>query len=279
MVTRGQLLERGLTAKAVRHRVRTRRLHPVQPGVYAVGRPELTRYGRWMAAVLSCGDGAALSHESAAALWGLVDRESRTVISVPPGRQLRRGDIRLHRMRLDPEDVGTHRGIPVTAAARTLIDLAAVASAPVVEAAVNAADRLDLIDPAGLRREIGGRSRIRGLPALRRLLDRHSFRLTDSELERRFLRLVSKAGIPPPETGVRLNGFKVDFFWPELGLIVETDGLRYHRTASQQARDRRRDQAHLLAGLTTIRFTYGQIAREQADVTTTLAAIAGRLAP
>jgi very-short-patch-repair endonuclease len=179
-------------------------------------------------------------------------------------------------VQLDPDDVDGRRGIPVTTPVRTLIDLAAVLSPAAVESAVNAADKLDMVDPETLRAEIEARSRVRGLPALRRLLDRRTFRLTDSDLERRFLRLVAKAGLPTPDTGVHLNGFKVDFHWPELGLIAETDGLRYHRTPSQQARDRRRDQAHLAAGLTTVRFTHDQVAHEPEHVTATLAALAAR---
>lgn len=106
----------------------------------------------------------------------------------------------------------------------------------------------------------------RGVPALRRLLDRGTFCLTDSELERRFLRLVRSAGLPLPETGRVVNGVRVDFLWAELGLIVETDGLRYHRTPSQQASDRRRDQVHTAAGLTTLRFTHAQVGFEAAEV-------------
>jgi len=112
---------------------------------------------------------------------------------------------------------------------------------------------------------------------LRELLDQRTFRLTDSELERRFLRLVGDAGLPMPLTGKQLNGFKVDFYWPHLGLVVETDGLRYHRTPAQQARDRLRDQAHLAAGLTPLRFTHKQVRYEPGYVRLTLLAVADRL--
>jgi hypothetical protein len=120
-----------------------------------------------------------------------------------------------------------------------------------LEAAVNEADKLDRIDPVRLREALEKMRGEHGVGALIRLLDRRTFRLTESELERRFLRLVRDAGLPPPQTGVWLNGFRVDFFWPELDLVVETDGLRYHRTPAQQTRDRRRDQVHTAAGLTT----------------------------
>jgi very-short-patch-repair endonuclease len=95
-------------------------------------------------------------------------------------------------------------------------------------------------------------------------------------LERRFLPIVRKAGLPLPQTRWRVNGFKVDFYWPELGLVVETDGLRYHRMPAAQARDRVRDQEHAAAGLTPLRFTRAQVRFEPERVEATLAAVASR---
>jgi very-short-patch-repair endonuclease len=117
----------------------------------------------------------------------------------------------------------------------------------------------------------------RGVAILRDTLDRRTFVLTDSELERRFLPIARRAGLPKPETQMMVNGFRVDFYWPELGLVVETDGLRYHRTPTQQAADRVRDQAHAAAGLTPLRFTHAQIAYEPGQVRETLGAVSGRL--
>jgi very-short-patch-repair endonuclease len=109
------------------------------------------------------------------------------------------------------------------------------------------------------------------------LLDLQTFTITDSELERRFLRLARAAGLPTPETQAWVNGFRVDFHWPRLGLVVETDGLRYHRTPAQQARDRLRDQAHTAAGLTALRFAGVQVRFEADQVQATLVAVAKRL--
>lgn len=167
-------------------------------------------------------------------------------------------------------------GIPLTSPTCTLVDLAATLPSDELEAAVNAADKLDLVDPDELRRSLDGMSPRRGVARLRRTLDRRTFTLTDSALERRFLPLARAAGLPPPRTGMRVNGFRVDFFWPDLGLVVETDGLRYHRTPAQQARDRLRDQAHAAAGLTPLRFTHAQVAFEPGHVRGTLAAVAAR---
>jgi very-short-patch-repair endonuclease len=210
-------------------------------------------------------------------LWGLEDREVVITISLPSPKQYRGPGLRAHSVELAPEDLRTRLRIPLTSPSRTLIDLATRVSPNRLEAAVNSADKLDLVDPEGLREEIVGRPGIRGVPALRQLLDSRSFALTDSELERLFLRLTRRAGLPLPETGVRLNGFKVDFLWRDLGLVVETDGLRYHRTAAQQLRDRRRDQVHTAAGLTALRFTHAQVAHEADSVLKTLSTVTRRL--
>lgn len=166
-------------------------------------------------------------------------------------------------------------GIPVTDPVATLVDFASCAPGWQLERAINEADRLDLIDPEALRSAIESLSRRPGLARLRALLDRHTF--SDSGLERRFLRLVRAVGLKTPETQAWVNGFRVDFYWPDLGLVVETDGLRYHRTPAQQAKDRRRDQAHTAVGLTTLRFAEEQVRYEPDRVQTTLAAVAKRL--
>jgi very-short-patch-repair endonuclease len=279
VITRGQLLGLGLGTDAIKHRVATGRLHSVHRGVYALGRPELTREGLWMAAVLSCGPDAVLSHRSAAALWEIRAHRSGPIeVSVPAGSTRRRRGVIVHRRTaFAANDCTRRRGIPVTTPVCTLVDLAAVLDRGRLEAAVNEADKRGLTDPEALRAALDAMARRPGVAALRGLLDRSTFTLTDSELERRFLRIARGAGLGLPRTGQRLNGFKVDFHWPEIGLVVETDGLRYHRTPAQQARDRIRDQAHAAAGLTALRFTHAQVRYEPDRVRATLDAVANRL--
>jgi very-short-patch-repair endonuclease len=247
--------------------------------MYAVGRPELTRYGTWMAAVLACGEGAFLSHSSAASLWQIGSvRPTAIEVSVPDTRRPRASGITVHRRAgVRPSEVTTRYEIPVTTPAQTLIDLATCSARWVLERAVNDADKRDLIDPQALRAALDEHAGEPGVGILRELLDRRTFTLTESELERRFLALARRAGLAKPQTQQRVNGFKVDFHWPDLGLVVETDGLRYHRTAAQQTADRRRDQAHAAAGLTPLRFSHAQVAFEPGHVETTLRRIAQRL--
>lgn len=279
VVSRGQLVALGLSRRAIQHRVARGRLHPVRRAVYAVGRPELSRYGLWMAAVLSGEPGAVLSHLSAAELWGMRPALGGIAeISVAASYRHRCQDIRVHRRTgLEPVDLTRHKGIPVTRPCLTLVDLASIDPGG-LERAVNEADRLDLIAPDALRTALEDYRGRRGARRLRELLDRRTFRLTDSELERLFMPLALQAELPTPLTRQRLNGFRVDFFWPELRLVVETDGLRYHRTPAQQARDKVRDQAHLVAGYTPLRFTHAQVRYEPDHVRTTLRAVARRLA-
>jgi len=279
VVTRRQLLELGLSAQAVQHRIAKGRLHRVTPGVYSVGRAELSRPGHWMAAVLACGPQAVLSHASAAALWGIGPERPDAIEVTLCGSSARRrpGVLVYRRPNLRSSDLTVHRGIPVTCPVRTLIDLAARSGRSELERAVNDADRLDLIDPESLYEALDSYPGQRGVGPLRAMLGERSFRLTDSELERRFLPIAAAAGMPPPLTRQWLNGFRVDFHWPDLGLVVETDGLRYHRTPAQQAKDRVRDQTHAAAGLVPLRFTHAQVRFEPNYVHLTLIAVATRL--
>jgi very-short-patch-repair endonuclease len=264
---------------SIKHRVGNGRLHPLWRSVYAVGRPEIGRKGQWMAAVLSCGPRALLSHRSAAELWDLVRVSSRGPIHVViPGDAVRSlPGIRAHRR----IDLGTaHRrevhGIPVTDVVSTLVDLASCAPEWQVEVAINAADRLDLVDLNVLRTEIGTLPPRPGMACMRRLLGCDA--LTDSGLERKFLALVRAAGLPAPETQVWVSGYRVDFYRPALGLVAEADGWRYHRTPGEQATDHRRDQAHAAAGLTTLRFSEWQIRYAPEEATRRLTSVARRLA-
>ena len=229
-----------------------------------------------MAAVLACGPGAALSHSSAGALLVVV-RPRPGAIHVATRAKRTRPRIVVHRRGLREDDVTNYRGIPVIAVVPTLVDLATELSRDALEAAISEADKRDLIDPESLRGALDDFPPRPGVAILRETLDRRTFRVTDSKLERLFLPIARRAGLPSPQTRKYANGFRVDFFWPELGLIVETDGLRYHRTPAQQANDRLRDQRHLAEGLIPLRFTHGQIRYEPEHVEATLRAVVARI--
>jgi hypothetical protein len=185
--------------------------------------------------------------------------------------------ISIHRRDLTSAEVSEHDGIPVTSPLLTLIDLAATLPAGALERAISNADRDDLIDPESLRVALNECPRRPGVGVLKRMLDRHTLVLTDSELEALFVPIAKRAGLPPPLTQQWVSGGRVDFLWPDLRLVVETDGLRYHRTPAQQAKDRRRDQKHTAAGLTPLRFSHAQVAYEPAFVEGILRRTAARL--
>lgn len=279
VVARRQLLALGFTKRSIEQRIARGRLHVAMRGVYAVGWPELTRERRWMAAVLACGNGAALSHRSAAALWGIGrEKTSQIDVSVRKLCELRRPGLKIRgRPTLAVEDISSRDGILVTAVARTLVDLATELGPIAVERAVNDADKRDLIDPETLRFKLEEYAGEPGAPLLRRVLDKRTFRLSDSDLEIFFRPIATQAGLSPPLSKQIVNGWEVDFYWPDLGLVVETDGLRYHRTPSTQSRDARRDRAHTLAGMTPLRFTHYEVRYEPSRVRRELAAIARTL--
>jgi very-short-patch-repair endonuclease len=219
-----------------------------------------------MAAVLAGGGPGivALSHSSAAALLKIgveqvsaieVSRRSLTPIRVPGVRVHRRPNLR-------PGWYGFYEGIPVTSPVQTLIDLATRQGRPAMERSINEADRLKLMRTDDLRKALDAHPGEPGVRRMREILDRRTFRYTRTELERVFIPLAREAGLPLPRTSVYVTGHEVDFHFDELGLVVETDGLTYHRTPAQQAKDRERDQDHSAAGLTQLRFTHAQIKYE-----------------
>lgn len=276
MITREQLLRLGFSSKAIRHRIKIGRLFPVHRGVYAVGRRELSQHGAWMAAVLACGDGAALSHEDAAMLYGFGPKRKRTSaihVSVPAvGRRQKRPGIVVHRRAAF--EVRRFDGIAVTTPECTLIDRATELSRDDLEGEINAADIRKRTNPEKLRRELDRVGRRPGARTLRRVLDIATFRFTRSQLERAFIPIALRAGLPRPLTRQIVNDEEVDFFWPDLKLVVETDGLTYHRTAQQQAKDLKRDQKHIASGLKCCRFSHGQIEYEAGHVEAVLRDVA-----
>ncbi|MBS1889546.1 MAG: DUF559 domain-containing protein [Actinobacteria bacterium] len=258
-MTRGQLLGLGMPATTIRARLEVGRLHRLWPGVYAVGRPEVGRLGQLMAATLACGPGARLSHRSGAELWHIAPKAAGWIdVSMPSSSLHRLVGIRHHRR----ADFGVTRfvnGIPVADPITVLIDLAAELPTEEVEDAVNEADRRDLIRTHRLRPALDKELSRPGTGRLKAVLDAQTFSRAANALERRFLAIVRNAGLPAPDSQRRLGPHRVDFFWPDRGLVVETDSLRHHRTAAEQSVDLGRDQAHARTGLRTLRFSHAQV--------------------
>jgi predicted transcriptional regulator of viral defense system len=181
-----QLEAIGFSASAVKHRLRTGRLRRVYRGVYAVGRAELSGEGRWMAAVLACGDGAFLTHLSAGAFFGICEeRPGRIEVGVPCTHLVGPADLRVRRRpSLLNQEVGTLRGIPTTFPVQTMIDLATEQGPKTLLRSINEADKLEVIAADELRLALEGYAGQPGVKALCALLDRDTFVLSDEELER-----------------------------------------------------------------------------------------------
>jgi very-short-patch-repair endonuclease len=208
-----------------------------------------------MAAVLACGDGAVLSHLSAAHLWQLLDpRPGATDVSIRrAGGITRRRRIRVHcRRSLDPAAITKRQRIPVTTPARTIIDLRGVVS------------------PAQHRHAIR-QAEVSGLPTGRKSTER-----TRSELEHLFLRLCERHRIPMPEINVRVGPYEVDFLWRAERLIVETDGYRYHRGSQAFEDDHARDLELHTHGYVLRSFTHHQVTKHPERVAASVREALGR---
>ena len=282
VIALGQLVELGLSRPAVRHRVTAGRLHRQYDGVFSVGHAVLTAKGRFMAAVLACGDGAALSHRSAACHRGLRDDNRATIDVMSPTRRGRDIDgITAHSgATLRPQDVEIVDGIPTTTLARTLLDLADHVSKRSLERVIDRAEILRILDMRPiddvLRRATGrrGAATLRAVPSMMQLQST----TTKSDLEELFLAICRDIGHPPDAVNVWIpypdgGGAEADFLWHTERLIVEVDGRDVHSTRHAFEHDRRRDQRLALLGWRVVRFTWRQVEHEPAAVGATLNAL------
>jgi len=262
VVTRTQLSELGLGRRAIDHRLELGRLRPVHRGVYTIGHRLLTRDARRTAAVLACGAGAALSHVSAAALWG-IRQSPRIEVTAPTGRRGPRGVV-VHRAPLRDDERTTHRGIPTTTVPRTLLDLSAVLRPDDLRSALRQAEQLRLTDPLSLGDLVERYPRRPGLAAIKAPLEETSIgaRMVRSELEERFQAFLLNAGLPLPRTNQRVEGYEVDCVWPAQRLIVELDGHASHAPTYAFEDDRARDRRLEAAGWHVIRITWRQLHEE-----------------
>jgi hypothetical protein len=230
------------------------------PGVYAVGHRAPGVEGKLSEAILYAGEGAMLSHGTALWWYGILDYKPFNIDVSTPARCRQRKGIRIHPRRT--LERFWHEGLPVTSVAHALLDFAAAASLHRVRYAVAQAEYHELLDPQEIQAILG-----RGRPGsakLRRALERHLPHLarTRSELERVFLPLLERGGLPLPEINVTVNGVLVDAVWRDARVVVELDGHRGHRTRAQIERDRRNDLRLRAAGYTVLRYTWEQVTQE-----------------
>jgi very-short-patch-repair endonuclease len=272
VVSRSQLIRLGLGRGAIDSRLRSGRLHAIHRGVYAVGHVSLSKRGIWLAAVLSGGEGAVLSHASAAALWRLIDPTGPIDVTSAHGRPGRKG-IRLHRGVVHPEERTARHGIPVTSVARTLLDVAELGPEGTLRRAFEEADRLGLLRWGTLELVCRRGEGRHGLAAIRHLMAEARDRPTRSALEDMFVALCRKHRLPTPAVNAPLLGFEVDALWPRQRLVAELDGFAFHRHRAAFERDRTRDATLQAAGYRVVRFTYRRLEQEPAAVAAQLRAL------
>jgi len=259
------------------------RLHPVFRGVYALGHPRVTERGRHLAAVLACGDGVAISHRSAGALLGLLDKGPVVIdLIAPPERGRKIDGIRFHRVRPPRRDeAGTVAGIPCTSPARTLVDLAGTVGDWTLRSCFERAAQRNSLDIPAIEASMDpGR---RGNRSLRALID--DWRLAApvarkgrlrSPLEAKVLPLVLARNLPTPllnaPVEIAEGRIEVDFLWPHHNFALEADSRDFHATPIAFERDRWRDRELLRAGYLTLRVTHRQAETEAEAIADTIAA-------
>jgi hypothetical protein len=249
LVTTTQLRAVGLDSAAVRRRVMAGRLHGLHRGVYAVGHRSLSWRGRWLAAVFAAGDGAVLSHHSAAALWEFLRPLTGSIDVTVPGSagNRRRPGLHIHRSRtLGPRVISRRHGVLVTTPARTIADLEGT------------------VEPYLWRRAIR-QAELKG----HRLGAGVTVHRTRSDLELDFLAFCAAHGLPRPEVNVRVGRFEVDFLWREARLAVETDSWDYHRGSVAFEDDHDRELELRARGIDLVRVTGHQL-ETQGNVVTKL---------
>lgn len=270
MATYRQLQREGMSRGEFRTLVRRGLLIRVHAGVYAVGYVPRSREAVWMAAVLAGGEGAALSFHSAAALRRIRAREPvEPHISVPGDGGRRVPGVRVHRVELPPCDVTRFRDIPVTTVARTLADLSPVLGEDELYSTVREAMYLRVFDLAAVE-EVLVRRRAKHLRLLVEELTYH-----DSGLERDFRLLCERRGLPAPRPRHLVNGFRVDFAWPQRKVAVEIDSVSAHSTLAAFHADRAKSNVLLALGWRLLRFTHADVKRRPGRTARTLSTVLG----
>lgn len=284
VISRDQLRNLGFKDGAISHAVSTGRLHRVFHGAYSLGHGRIAQRGRLMAATLACSKGTVVSHRSAAALLGLIDKGPVVIdVIAPPSHGRGIDGIYLHRVRPPRlEETGTFDGIPCTSPSRTQVDLAGVVGEWTLRSSFERAARLEMLDLAAIERSIDPRRR--GMKVLQKLIDewRGAAPLLGkrgelkSPLEAKVLPLIARRDLPPPlfNAPVQLaNGrIEVDFLWPDHRFVLEADSRDFHGTAVAFERDRWRDRELMRAGYSTLRVTNLQAEREAEAIADTVAA-------
>jgi very-short-patch-repair endonuclease len=258
-----QLHAIGVAPASVSWLVAKAHLFPSLRGVFVVGHTAPVELGAETEALLSVRDGAALSHWTAVALWGLWTPLPKVAhVTVDDAPAAVNPGVQVHRSRmLEPRDGRIKRGLPVVSPARALLDIAPTATdrqlelafdRGIVERVMRPAHVADVLDRAGGHR---GRKRLRVL--LERELGGPT--ITKSEAEDLLLALIRTAGLPEPHVNARVGNYEIDLYWPDARFGIEMDSWRFHSTRTRFERDRSKDNALRRIEIQVMRVTWWQI--------------------
>lgn len=273
-VARRQLLRVGIESDAIQRRVQSGRLFPKYRGVYAIGSPDLTQYGEWSAAVLSCGDPALLSHRSGAGHRGFLKDRWPIQVTVPDARVGKRG-VRIYRApTLSASDITVRGGIPTTSIARMFVDLAATEDDGTVRRAFREADRQKRLVYADLRAALGSCHGRKGAGVLRALIDEATEpEPTRSDFEEMWIDFCDEHGIPAPRMNATVASFEIDAYWPGTGVIVELDSWIWHSDRRTFESDRAKWEQLQIAGYRVLPITYRRMTGDPAGVAASVLAL------
>jgi very-short-patch-repair endonuclease len=268
VVTRRQLLGAGLSVDEIAHRVRLGVLLREHPGVYRVGHRAPSTEARYLAAVLACGDDALLSARAAGHLYGLIkgpapppEVTTKTYRRVP--------GVITKRTRHQPEP-NTHRAIPITTVPRTIVDLASHLPLDALARACHEAGVRYGTTPRQVQAAMPPHTK--GAAKLRVILHGDT-PITVSELESRFINLLTAQRLPLPKTNRPAGSRRVDCRWPELRLTVELDSYRFHNSRHTWEQDRRREREAYARGDQIRRYTYADVTEQPASMLAELRAL------
>jgi very-short-patch-repair endonuclease len=241
IVARAQLVAAGVNGDAIDRALRAGKLSRVHRGIYATVAPELlTEEGHLVAALLAAGDGALLSHGTAAWRWRIIPAPPSVITVATPRRHGAMPGVEVFgSARLRPGDT-THNGrFPTTSVARTLLDLATRYDRRALLRALAEAEFQHDLRPPDVERTFR-----RGHPGsanLRAALAQHApgYGEMKSRLERRFRDLLIRHGIELPERNQAVGPWTVDCLWRERRVAVELDGRQHERPHQADSDDDR----------------------------------------
>ena len=258
IVTRAQLLAAGVSGASITRRIKIGLLIREHRGVFRVGHRAPSHHARYMAAVLACGAGSLLAGRAAGHLIGLIKTSPSVPNVIALGERSVPGITVQRARRSEGADAWSYQGIPVTTVPRTLVDLARDLTTEQLTLAVHEAAVRHKTTPSDVEAVLARRPAAKGAGTLRAILH-GDVRVTLSKLERRFLGLLSAAGLPLPKTNIVVGALQGRCHWDVPRLTVELDGYRYHHTRHAWEQDRRRERLARARGDEFRRYTYGDV--------------------